>query len=92
MGDAFSVIFDMFSSITEILKDKAVFTAYGFTFSMWDFLVAFLILDVAIGLVLIVGPRPIASTFPGSSVSERNQSELEDKEATDKMVEKGFLI
>lgn len=74
----FDFIFDILRNVRNIFADELVFSAYGFTFSMWDFILAFFVLSSLVSLVSFTpGGVSDAMSCLFDSVSERIKDEQE---------------
>lgn len=80
MDDVFSLLIDGFTWYTNCLKGFSV-TVLGFTFSMFDFLIAFIFLDLIIGLVFVLRPAGSGTRSADASVSERVPENPEKRDA-----------
>ena len=74
----FDLIFDVLINVRNIFANELVFSIYGFTFSMWDFILAFFLLSSLVSLVSFT-PSGVteAMSYLFDSVSERIKDEQE---------------
>ena len=70
MGEVINMLLDGFRWYTDSLKGF-VMEFFGFSVSMFDFLIAFLLLDLVIGLVFVIRPVRSSDSGVGSGTSER---------------------
>lgn len=85
MQDVIDLILFGFKSCYKILCDFSI-TAYGFTFSMWDFLCVIFVISVALPLFFAPrssgGVHELVSAY--NSVSERSAKEKSDQKNSKK--------
>ena len=74
----FDLIFYVLGNVRNIFANEFVFSIYGFTFSMWDFILAFFLLSSLVPLVSFT-PSGVtgAMSYFFDSVSERIKDEQE---------------
>lgn len=76
MEQVFNLIFNGFAYIYDILN-KFTFSAYGFSFSMWDFFVSMFILSL---IVPLVTPPAL---FLGANLFEKVSERVRNKKNND---------
>ena len=75
MDSFFSVFFDWISMIIQVMDDQFVFSAGGFSFSLWDFEIACFLLSIIVPAIMITRSQPVDTS---TGVSERSRASVRE--------------
>lgn len=75
MDSFFSAFFDWISMIIQVMDDQFVFSAGGFSFSLWDFEIACFLLSIIVPAIMITRSQPVDTS---TGVSERSRASVRE--------------